>query len=131
MTPALKPTPPASELSNMFNDCAISCQVRRSFRVLCRSSLAVTRSLVAAVREGTPPEDLLLDFPEAGSASGWAGVGNGGPGGSGFGRSNTMSGGRRRRLAGGVGEDDGLPYQALVDRAVELFLKVRDDLVVL
>ncbi|CAM9459336.1 unnamed protein product [Ectocarpus sp. 8 AP-2014] len=96
-------------------------QVRRAFRVLCRTSLSVTTSMVNAVRGGTPPEDILADaidteYPGA--------AGGGMTGGSGrHGGSSSVSGGGRNRRAGGAGE--GGRYPALVDRALGTLMKAR------
>lgn len=95
-------------------------KVRRAFRVLCRTSLSVTTSMVSAVRAGTPPEDILADaldteYPGA--------AGGGMAGGSGRHGSSSVSGGGRNRRAGGGTE--GGRYPALVDRALGTLMKVR------
>lgn len=125
--PWLNPTPPPKwhRPSLLLKPaCTPSGQVRKSFRVLCRSSLAVARLLVKGVRDGTPPEDLLPDYMDGGSAGGWLRGGGAGAGSTAFGRGNSMSGGRRRRAGAAAGGSEALPYQALVDRAIESFLKV-------
>lgn len=73
-------------------------------------------SLVAAVRSGTPAEDLLANTPETASSDYWSGAGV----------SGGRSGGRRRRVggAGGGGLAGGQQYPALVERALETLLKV-------
>ncbi|CAN0194719.1 unnamed protein product [Ectocarpus sp. 6 AP-2014] len=96
-------------------------QVRRAFRVLCRTSLSVTTSMVNAVRAGTPPEDVLADGPDTGYPGA---TGGGMTGGSGrHGGSSSVSGGGRNRRAGGSGE--GGRYPALVDRALGTLMKAR------
>lgn len=93
-------------------------KVRRSFRVLCRSSLAIATSMVNAVKAGTPPQDILPETSEAG----YPGAGTFG-GSSRHGSANSMSSARRKR--GGGGGAEGLQYPALVDRAVATLTKVR------
>eukprot|EP00752_Nemacystus_decipiens_P003214 g2975.t1 len=95
-------------------------QVRRSFRVLCRSSLSVATAMVHAVRAGVPPQDILADAPDSGYSGGSSSSSRHG--------SNSMSSSRRRRVgAGGAGE--GQQYPALVDRALEILLKGADEIV--
>lgn len=89
-------------------------KVRRSFRVLCRSSLSVATATVHAVRAGTPPQDILADAPDSGYTGGSS---------SRHGSSSASANRRRRVGAGGVGE--GQQYPALVERALETLLKVK------
>ena len=86
-------------------------KVRRSFRVLCRSSLSVATAMVHAVRAGTPPQDILADASDSGHSGG---------GSSRHGSSSKA--GHRRRRGGAAGE--GQQYPALVERALETLLKV-------
>ncbi|CAM9770125.1 unnamed protein product, partial [Hapterophycus canaliculatus] len=102
-------------------------QVRRSFRVLCRSSLAVATSMVNAVKAGTPPQDIL---PET-SETGYPGTGTFRASSRHASASSMLSGGRRRPggAGGGGGGAEGLQYPALVDRAVSTLMKGADEIV--